>query len=139
MDTRADDERECAALTTAFAFYTDRRRYEELAALFVEDGIFDRPGLLAKSRSEILSAMLQRATNIATRHLCQPPMFTSHSDNTLEAVTCFTFYQAEIPAEGFPQFERPTAVAEYRDVFRRTADGWRIARREAHVAMVGRT
>ncbi|GGZ15176.1 nuclear transport factor 2 family protein [Novosphingobium colocasiae] len=131
-----EEKAACAALITAFAYYVDRRMYRELADLFTEDGSFQRPGLSVRSREELFASMSARTTEIETRHVCTAPMFTSISDDRAEAVTYFMMFQAAGVETGLPSFESPAAVAEYRDTFAKTDDGWRIASRVGVPAMI---
>ena len=138
MLDRIEIERSCRALIGAFPYHIDNRHYEEVVGLFTEDGCFERPGILVRGHAELRQMLADRPLKVATCHFCGPTVFTAIADDTVSAVTYFTLYQAEIPASGFPAFDKPAAIAEYHDAFQRTTRGWRIATRKAVVVMVAR-
>ena len=133
-----EDSAACASLAAAFAYYVDHRMYRELADLFTENGTFVRPGLAVHSRKELFDSFSARTAEMETRHVCTPPVFLSISETEAEAVTYFTMYQAAAVEIGLPVFDGPAAVAEYRDHFVKTDQGWRIASREGVPAMINR-
>lgn len=139
MDAFEDSEiatyQACARLTAAFAVYVDQRRYGDLVNLFTEDCVFDRPGALLKGRDEIHAFMARRPANTVTRHTCTPPVLDQITAQSANGITYLTFFEGEISAEGQGAIKH-IAVAEYRDQFKRTSEGWRIARR--HVVPIMR-
>jgi hypothetical protein len=139
MVVPADTERKCAALIAAFPYHLDHRQYDRLVDLFTPDGTFERPGIATKGHGELRQMLDKRPTSIATCHVCGPTVFTSVSADSASAVTYFCLYQAQIPVDGFPSYDRPAAVAEYHDTFTRIDTGWRFASRRCVVMMVGRT
>lgn len=128
----------CARLTAAFAVLVDAHRNEELGDLFTEDCCFERPGVSLGSRAELVAFMSARPRDQLTRHCCMPPLIEESGEGEARGVTYLAFYQGE-PREGAPgQLNGVTAFAEYHDVFRRTENGWRIAkRRVAPIMMAG--
>ncbi len=138
MIDRMESESSCRALVAAFPYHIDNRHYEEVVGLFTEDGCFERPGVSVQGHAQLRQMLADRPKNVATCHFCGPTVFTAMADDAVSAVTYFTLYQAAIPETGFPAFNKPAAIAEYHDTFRRTPQGWRIATRKAVVVMVGR-
>jgi hypothetical protein len=125
----------CARLTAAFAVYVDSRRYGDLVNLFTEDCVFDRPGALLNGRDELRAFMERRPSNTATRHTCTAPVLDQVTAQSANGVTYLTFFEGESSTEGQGDVKH-IAIAEYRDQFRLTSDGWRIARR--HVVPIMR-
>lgn len=129
-------EAECSRLIAAYCYYVDRRHYDELAALFTEDGVLDRGGNLTSGRDTILAAMHQRPPQIATRHMNGTPFFLSVTPDEVTAVTYMLMYVVEGTDAGPNEVPGTTGLAEFHDTFRRTDDGWRIAVRAAKPAMI---
>ena len=125
----------CARLTAAFAVYVDQRRYGDLVDLFTEDCVFDRPGALLNGRDELRAFMERRPDNTVTRHACTLPVLDQVTAQSANGVTYLTFFEGEPSANGQGNVKH-IAIAEYRDQFRHTSDGWRIARR--HVVPIMR-
>ena len=132
-------ERACSALVACFPHYIDHGRYDDVIDLFVEDCTFERPDIHVHGREELRRMLNARPTNIATRHVCATPVFTSVASTEAASITYFVLYRAEHSGTRVPTFDRITAVAEYHDLFRLTESGWRIARRHVVVAMVSQS
>jgi hypothetical protein len=118
----------CARLTAAFAVYVDQHRYDDLISLFTEDCVFDRPGALLNGRGELRAFMERRPGGTVTRHTCAPPVLDQVTAQSANGVTYLTFFEGEPSGEG-PATLKQIAIAEYHDQFKRTSEGWRIARR----------
>lgn len=125
----------CADLVTSFAHFVDHREFDRAVTLFTEDATFERPDLIARGRDEIAAIWAGRPPSVITRHLCQAPFFTEVDLESASSVTCFTLYHADHRAEGLPGLKEPRAIAEFHDHFRKTAEGWRIARRKSTVIL----
>lgn len=125
----------CEALSIAFANGVDHRRYDEVAALFTEDGILNRWGQAIAGRVELRAWLDTRPTNIATRHVCTNFEARRIAPEHAEGFTLFTFYRGAGTDEGGAAIALagPAMVGEYLDQFRLTQDGWRIARRDIRV------
>jgi hypothetical protein len=134
--TRLAIEAELTQLISRFSHYIDSGRYQELALLFTEDGIFDRVGQVLNGRDAILEAMRNRHSFL-TRHMVSNVLFT-HIDAQEARATMYVANfvghggKAQLPV-GFALPE--PAILEFDDTYRRTADGWRIAHRIARVIM----
>jgi hypothetical protein len=132
----AEAERACTRLVLAFAYHVDHREFEQAAALFTEDGSFERPGAAVKGREALLALWAGRPETVVTRHVCGTPLFISMEAAEARAVTYFTMYQANHNGPGIPDSSRPFAVAEYHDQFRREGGVWKIAARRVVVAFM---
>lgn len=139
MTNRLTVERDCAALVAGFAYHIDNGHYADVLNLFAPDGSFERPGISARGQAEIDAMLRARPSDVATRHVCGPPLFLSTSDAEASAVTYFTLYQVPVGDGPYPEFAGPAAIAEYRDHFVLTPMGWRFASRRVSVAMVRAT
>ncbi|KRB85550.1 arginine deiminase [Sphingomonas sp. Root710] len=121
----------CADLITSFAHFVDHREFDRAAALFAEDGVFERPDLTARGRDQIAAIWATRPSSVITRHLCQAPYFLEVGIEIACSVTGFMLYHVDHHMEGIPPLGGPRAICEFHDRFRRTADGWRIAHRKS--------
>jgi hypothetical protein len=134
--TRLAIEADLTQLVNRFSHYIDSGRYQELALLFTEDGIFDRVGQVLNGRPAILEAMRNRHAFL-TRHMVSNILFTYIDAQEARA----TMYVANFVGHG-GKTELPVgfalpqpAILEFDDIYRRTTDGWRIAHRIARVIM----
>lgn len=133
LRTRMEIEWQCRNLSHEFAYCIDHRKYEQLVTLFTPDGVFDRVGHVLKGRELILEAMHKRSTELRTRHTCSNIHFTDVSDESARAHV----YVLNLVGRGDPD-GKPVQYAmsqgaflEFRDLYRKTPDGWRIAERIA--------
>jgi hypothetical protein len=122
-------EQSCARLIAAFAFFVDHQRYDELVNLFTEDCVFDRDGVVLRGREELRTFMQERPKGSVSRHVCAPPVLEDVGANTIRGTTCLTYFISEPVDKGPARFKGIGVVAEYRDEFRHTYEGWRIASR----------
>ncbi len=122
---------ECQALSIAFANGIDRHRDDEVLALFTEDAVLDRWGSALTGHAALRKWLDGRPTELITRHVCTNFEARQLASDRAEGLTLFTFYRAaRRDATGPLPMNGPAMVGEYLDQFRRTPDGWRIARRE---------
>lgn len=133
---RMSIEAECSRLVAGFAFYMDRRRYDDVAGLFTEDCVFERTGAKIKGIDELCMMMANRPAGLVTRHVCAPPFFHRCDAESAQAVTYMMMFRGEGDDAGPVEVPGVAGVAEFHDVFRRTADGWRIAIRISKTAVV---
>lgn len=127
---------ECSELIAAYAYHVDRRQYAELAALFTEDGVLERPHLTVAGRENILAAMHQRPEGTATRHMNGLPHFEMVTADEAHAVTYMIMYIVEGTDEGPNEVPGTAGMGEFHDEFRRMPGGWKIAKRAAKSAMI---
>lgn len=134
VNDRQTIEWELTRLVNSFSHCIDKGRYNELTQLFTEDGEFDRVGQVLRGRAAIMEAMNNRHSFL-TRHTITNLLFTRVDADEAEA----TMYVANFV--GQPQTgELPVtyalpqpALLEFDDIYRRTREGWRIAKRVARV------
>jgi hypothetical protein len=123
-------EAECIRLSHDFAYFVDNRDYEKFVALFAEDGTFDRRGEVLRGREAIMKAMLARPADLITRHACTNIRIDLQADGTASGTGCMMLFHGS--ASGIAAGTSPshsTTIAEYRDVYVSTPEGWRIRSR----------
>ncbi|HIE4434687.1 TPA: nuclear transport factor 2 family protein [Burkholderia multivorans] len=115
----------CMRLSADFAHFADSRDYEKFVALFTEDGIFERRGETLRGRNAILRAMHSRPEDMTTRHICTNIRIDTHGNGMATgAGSMLLFHRA-----GSENAPPSITVADYRDIYIATADGWRIQER----------
>ncbi len=123
--TVAAIERACARLLLRSIRAFDERDWPVYASLFTDDGVFIRanqPDEPLAGREAIRAALAARPATRLTRHLC-----TNIEIDVLDAEhargSCYLVLYVEAGQR----------VGEYHDTFERTAEGWRISRREGRL------
>jgi len=114
----------------------DHERYDELVALFTEDGTFDRLGQVAEGRKGIAEVYANRHPFV-TRHCVSNLLFTRVEEDEAEATMYVTDFVGQPPTNGLPvvfQLTEPVVLA-FDDLYRRTASGWLIHQRRASIVM----
>jgi hypothetical protein len=134
---RREIEVECVALSHAWAYHIDHKQYDELAQLFVPDGVFIRTGVRLEGRAAILAAMHARPAEQFTRHVTTNWHFTAVEAERASAVSYNQSYYAFLP--GNPPFtytpER-MMLLDFVDEYVRTAEGWRFSLRDARAVLI---
>lgn len=130
-DERADIERCCNRLVTAYARATDLGEGAAAAALFTQDGQLDMPGGRSfRGREEIARRIAEQPPQQVSRHVITNIAIEPHSADRATGVLYLTMYRGQRPEPGgTAALDGPYLVGEYEDEYRRTAEGWRIARR----------
>ncbi|MDF3872855.1 nuclear transport factor 2 family protein [Pseudomonas putida] len=124
----------CSRLIADFAHYVDSKEYESLVALFTEDGSFERRGEVLKGRAAILEAMRARPADVVTRHVCTNIRIDQVASNSaVGTCTLLLFHGSAAQGGGSTESSSAVTIAEYRDTFVATQNGWQIAARIAHV------
>lgn len=136
--TAADEvqrcEIDCARLCNDFAFYVDTHAYIELSKLFIHDGTFERNGEILKGRDAILLSMAKRPKDIVTRHFCTNIRIQPQYNGTAFGTCYLQLFHSCIKTEDETQPPKYSlTLAEYKDVYLYTAEGWRIQSRIANV------
>ncbi|MCI3207375.1 MULTISPECIES: nuclear transport factor 2 family protein [Pandoraea] len=130
----------CHDLVMRFVLCNDRRDPHGLAALFAEKGVLVRPnGETLVGRAAIAAAYADRPAGRLTRHLVGNVLIDVTS--ATGAIGSSTVLLWSGSAQDVPgPFGRPAqgrqVMGEFEDTFVRTAQGWRIARREARFTFV---
>ena len=120
-DLRRAIEADCARLIALYANLNDEARWDEVAALYAEDGVMFRPTAPDAPihwREAILASFKSRPAR-ATRHVCSNVVITVEGpDKAIGVSAMLLFTGAAAPL-----------VGSFHDRFVRTAEGWRFAER----------
>lgn len=114
-------EHDCAQLVAHYANLNDAAAWEEVAALFVDDGRLARPTApddVIVGRDAILAAFLARPAR-RTRHLCTNVVIRALNADEAEGESAIALFLADDVVR----------VGSFHDRFRRTQAGWRFAER----------
>jgi hypothetical protein len=125
-DERRAIEWDCARLVALYANLNDAARWEEVAALYTEDGIMSRPtapDTPIVGRAAILAAFHRRPPR-KTRHLCSNVVIEILSSTDARGESAMVLFTAD----------GPPLAGSFHDRFVLTADGWRFAERHGSLA-----
>ena len=120
-DERRAIEQDCARLIALYANLNDEARWDEVAALYADDGVMIRPtapDAPVTGREAILAAFKARPAR-TTRHVCSNVVVDVESATTARGVSAMVLFTGE----GAP------LVGSFHDRFCLTDDGWRFAER----------
>lgn len=131
-------EQACRDLVVRAAHCTDSHRHEAFAALFATDAVLTRPGgEPLRGREAILASYRTRPTDRITRHLVTGSVIELDSATQARGLSYVLLWGGETGdaegASGRPA--RRQVMGEFDDVFTLTAEGWRIARRDARFVL----
>jgi hypothetical protein len=130
-------EQECQRLVNLAANLMDAGAFEELAALFTEDGTFIRPSTYPdgalRGRRMIAEVLRERFGTSLSRHICTNLVVEVRSESEALGHSYFTHLWDAAPGAA-SDWPRPVhgalqSFGEYRDTFVLTAAGWRFAAR----------
>ena len=114
-------EHDCARLIALYANLNDEARWDEVAALYAEDGVMVRPtapDAPTVGRDAILAAFKARPPR-TTRHVCSNVVIDVENSDAARGVSAMLLFTGA--AEPL--------VGSFHDRFVLTADGWRFAER----------
>jgi hypothetical protein len=114
-------EADCARLIALYANLNDEARWEEVVALYAEDGVMVRPtapNAPVAGREAILEAFKARPPR-TTRHICSNVVIDVESDTTARGTSAMLLFTDEAAP----------LVGSFHDRFVLTDDGWRFAER----------
>lgn len=120
-EDRRAAEADCARLIALYANLNDEARWDEVAALYAEDGVMFRPtapDAPVVGREAILAAFKSRPPR-TTRHICSNVVIDVESDDTARGTSAMLLFTGD----GAP------LVGSFHDRFVLTDDGWRFAER----------
>nr|WP_246465655.1 nuclear transport factor 2 family protein [Novosphingobium jiangmenense] len=120
-EDRRAAEHDCARLVALYANLNDDARWDEVAALYAEDGVMYRPTAPdqgVEGREAILAAFKARPPR-TTRHVCSNVVIDVEGPATARGTSAMLLFTGE----GAP------LVGSFHDRFVLTADGWRFAER----------
>lgn len=114
-------EHDCARLIALYANLNDEARWDEVAALYAEDGVMVRPTAPDSpvvGHQAILDAFKARPPRV-TRHVCSNVVIDVEGPATARGTSATLLFTGE----GAP------LVGSFHDRFCLTAQGWRFAER----------
>ncbi|WP_372859186.1 nuclear transport factor 2 family protein [Sphingobium lactosutens] len=114
-------EQDCARLVALYANLNDAGRWDDVAALYAEDGRMARPTApddWIEGRDAILTAFLSRPAR-TTRHVCSNVVIDVISGSEAVGESAMLLFTGE----GAPK------VGSFHDRFTATEAGWRFAER----------
>lgn len=120
-------EWECTRLINLYANLNDAARWEEVAALYAEDGLMTRPTAPDDpivGRSALLDSFLARPPRIS-QHVCANIVVDVESDTAASAFSVILLFTAA---------DKPPLVGTYHDRFVLTPDGWRFSERRGSLS-----
>jgi hypothetical protein len=120
---------ELLQLTNRFYFYLDEFRYQDLAALMREDGVWHRQGKVLKGRAQVLAALEERPRTQRIRHVITNAFLDSESADAASLVAYLTAYKYDDgkPIKGAPTIDGPFRLLLVNKKFTRSAGKWMIA------------
>lgn len=130
----------CHDLVMRFVACNDRRDPQGLGALFAEKGVLVRPnGETLVGPAAIAAAYADRPADRLTRHLVGNVLIDITSPTSAIGSSMVLLWSGSAQDTPGP-FGRPAqgrqVMGEFEDAFVRTAQGWRIARREARFTFI---
>lgn len=122
----------CARVSMAMAMAADRHDGDAYAGFYTADGEFDRRGEVVKGRKAIADSIKEWPRDLVIRHFSGPIVIDVQDKDHASGVTYFTVFRHQGPlnAKGVAPLSDMNMLAEYRDRFVHTAEGWRIAYRK---------
>jgi hypothetical protein len=137
-DLSQEIERDCTRLVLRFAQAVDSAHYDELAELFVPEGVFYRPAEPERPLSveAVIDSYRQRLAPITSTHLVTNVLISVKSSTKAFGSTRILFFGAPRGAEsevGKGQKATLQLVGGFRDRFVRTSQGWRFVERRGEM------
>ena len=129
----------CTKLVNQFAVYSDAAHYDELAALFTDDGRYARPtdpANFISGHADLLTSFKARPKDKLTRHLVTNVVIDVTSPTTAKGPSYVTQYagSTDQPAATHGWRANPAQlVGEYSDDYVLTAAGWKIRQRSGRL------
>lgn len=124
-DARRAIEWECTRLVNRYANLNDAARWEDVAALYVADGIMTRPSapdIEIVGRAAILAAFTARPPR-TTRHVCANIVVDAESPTAARGTSAMLLFTGGAAP----------LVGGFTDRFVLTDDGWRFAERRGTI------
>lgn len=134
-----DIQRDCEALSIAYARAIDFRDFDDFLALFAEDGVLD-VGRVIRNREALRDSISQRPDGLRTRHIITNIFIDVVDEDHARGISYLTLYkhlsEDSNPPPGPVDSTLPAAVGHYEDHFIRTSGGWRFQSRTGHLAFL---
>ena len=115
-------EAECTRLINHYANLNDQARWQEVVALYAEDGLMTRPtapDAPIVGREALLAAFLARPAR-TSQHVVGNIVIDVESETAARAYSVILLFTAK---------DQPPLVGSYRDRFVLTDEGWRFSER----------
>jgi len=122
-------ERACLRLVTEYCHLVDHGEAARIADLFTDDGVW----MSTQGRAALQQFFQSRQDDVArmSRHVCNNTLIDVVDADHARGVTYLTLYRHDgEPGRKVSPLSGPSMLGEYRDVFVRTADGWRFQQRD---------
>ena len=129
----------CEDLVLAYCDLVDSGMASLLPDLFTDDAVFEVPPQAPWDRAEIERRFNKREgmSQRVSRHVLTNVRIEVVSEDEASGHCYYTLYRHDGDGSGQPvPLSAPAAVGDYRDRFRRTPNGWRIAYRVGTAAFV---
>ena len=130
-------EWQCSKLCYAFANHGDVNDFESLARLFTEDGSMSRPSVPdidITGRQAIIDAFGKRPA-LVIRHVVTNVQIEVLSETEARGFSLVLWMSAPASNEALPLLAGPMQVGEFRDVYVKTADGWKFRERKGRLML----
>lgn len=129
---RAEIEHACTGLCLDYSYFADSAQLDAWAALFAEDAEMTLMGQTHKGRSAIRGSVnSDNQDKVATFHSLSNIRMGVMSATEAHGTVGIVLYAApKVNGVGSAASLAPAAIGTYHDVYRKTAEGWRFARRE---------
>ncbi|MDP6377773.1 MAG: nuclear transport factor 2 family protein [Pseudomonadales bacterium] len=128
--TDAQIKRACRELVLDYAYYRDRRNARRFADVFTDDAQLNVLAETWHGRQSIHDRLAGQPDDAPIlRHLMSTIRIFVENESEARGVSYVTIVTAPANPSGSAIADTFTAVGEYHDQFRRTARGWKIARR----------
>jgi SnoaL-like domain len=137
MDDKTEIAHECAQLVYRAARFTDAADWEQLAALFAEDGRLSRPSDPANpivGRANILASLRARPAR-TSRHLVTNILVDISSATTAHLSSTVTLITGLAPTGAGPVKANKILVGSFEDDVILSVSRWRFARRDGAMVL----
>lgn len=127
--TEREIEWDCEKLLVRFMQSLDDRKYDLLASLFSEEGVWHRPGQRLKGPAMIYAALKDRPAKELRRHAVTNCIVSTQGEDKAEARSYFTVWAGDTDAAGTRPvtIKAPFRVGVATTRFVRVNHEWRIA------------
>lgn len=122
-------EHACDRLISELARCIDRRDLDGLRNVFTADGEFDRGNAVAHGIDEIIAFIAAIPSHMTMRHMYTNIVIDVQGDGVAIGHANYVAYSRSDKAEDPRATLTPISVGSVIDHYRRTASGWRIAKR----------
>ena len=125
-------EHACTRLALDYSHYADSAQFDAWAALFTEDAEMVLMGQRHKGRAAIRASVGKGDPNaVASFHsLSNIRIDVVNAELARGTVGVTLFMAPKVNGVGSAKVMAPAAIGNYHDTYKKTAEGWRIARRE---------